>query len=58
MCCKEGMIPLKILDSFPQGSFLFFPLSLSLSIEIYLGLGQCDAIFLFSIVFLCTLALK
>lgn len=47
---------MEIFDSFPQGSFFF--LLLSQSIEIYLGLRQCDAIFLFSIVFLSTLALN
>lgn len=52
----QSNLAMEILDSFPQVSFYFFPLSQS--IEVYLGQGQCDAIFLFSTVFLSTLALN
>lgn len=52
----QSILAMEILDSFPQVSFYFSPLSKS--IEVYLGQGQCDAIFLFSIVFLSALALN
>lgn len=61
MCSKEGMILLNNCPGYgiiglisPRQPFL----PPAPSIEIYLGQGQCDAVFLFSVVFLSTLGLS